>query len=38
MYDGVKLWNSIPKDIRESKSISAFRNKIATHICDQQIF
>ena len=34
MYDGAKLWNSIPKDIRESKSISFFRNKIATHIYD----
>ena len=26
------LWNSIPKEIRESKSLSSFRNKIAAHI------
>ena len=32
MYDGAKLWNSIPKDIRESKSLSSFRHKIAAHI------
>ena len=32
MYDGAELWNSIPKEIRESKSLSSFRNKIATHI------
>ena len=32
MYDGAHLWNSIPKEIRESKSLSAFRKKIATHI------
>ena len=31
MYDGAKLWNSIPKEIRESKSLSCFQNKIATH-------
>ena len=31
MYDGGKLWNSIPKEIRESKSLSCFQNKIATH-------
>ena len=24
MYDGAKIWNSIPKDIRESKSLSSF--------------
>ena len=34
MYDRAKLWNSIPKDIRESKAISSFWNKIATHIYD----
>ena len=32
MYDGAHLWNSIPKEIRESKSLSSFRNKIAAHI------
>ena len=31
MYDGAHLWNSIPKEIRESKSFSSFRKKIATH-------
>ena len=31
MYDGAKLWNSIPKDIRKSKSLLSFRNKIAAH-------
>ena len=32
MYDGAYLWNSVPKEIRESKSLSSFRKKIATHI------
>ena len=32
MYDGAQLWNSIQKEIRESKSLSSFRNKIAAHI------
>ena len=32
MYDGAKLWNSIPKNIRESKLLSFFHQKIATHI------
>ena len=32
MYDKVKLWNSIPKDIMENKSLSSFRQKILTHI------
>ena len=32
MYDGAHLWNSIPKEITESKSLSSFRNKIAAHI------
>jgi hypothetical protein len=31
-YDGAHLWNSIPNEIRESKSLSSFRKKIATHI------
>jgi hypothetical protein len=32
MYDRANIWNSIPKEIRESKSLSSFRNKIAAHI------
>ena len=32
VYDGAFLWNSIPRDIKESKSLSSFRTKIATHI------
>ena len=32
VYDGVQLWNSIPKEIMESKSLSYFRNKITAHI------
>ena len=32
MYDGSFLWNSIPKEIKESKSLSSFRTKIAAHI------
>ena len=27
MYDGAQLWNSIPKEIRESKSLSSFEIK-----------
>ena len=34
MYDGAHLWNSIPKEIRESKILSSFRNKIAAHKID----
>ena len=34
MYDGASLWNSIPKEIRESKTLSSFRNKITAHIVD----
>jgi hypothetical protein len=34
MYDGAYLWNSIPKEIRESNTLSSFRNKIAAHIID----
>ena len=30
MYDGASIWNSIPQYIRESKSISCFKRKIAT--------
>ena len=32
VYDGAHLWNSIPNEIRECKTLSCFRNKIATHI------
>ena len=31
VYDGSFLWNSIPKEIRESKSLSSFRTKIAAY-------
>ena len=30
MYDGASIWNSLPENIRESKSISCFKRKIAT--------
>ena len=32
MCNGAHLWNSIAKEIRESKSLSCFQNKIAAHI------
>ena len=32
MYDGAHLWNSIPNEIRDCKTLSCFQNKIATHI------
>ena len=32
MHAAGKLWNSIPNEIRESKSLSSFCNKIAAHI------
>jgi hypothetical protein len=32
MYDGAKLWNSIPNEIRKSQSLSSFQKKIAAHI------
>ena len=31
-YDSAKLWNSIPNEIRESKSLTCFQKKIAAHI------
>ena len=31
MYDGPFLWNSIPKEIKESKSLSSFHKKIAAY-------
>ena len=38
MCDGAKLWNSIPEDIRKSKSLSSFRNKIAAHTYEFETF
>ena len=32
MKNGAKLWNYIPNEIRESKSLSCFQKKIAGHI------
>ena len=32
MYGRAFRWNSIPREIKESKSLSFFRTKIATHI------
>ena len=32
------IWNSLPKEIRESKSLSCFESKIATHIIDNSIW
>ena len=32
MYDGTSIWNSLPTNIRESKSLSCFERKIATHV------
>jgi hypothetical protein len=37
MYDGAHLWNSIPKEIRESRSLSSFQNKIAAHINEYKV-
>jgi hypothetical protein len=31
MYDGASIWNSLPKNIRESNSLSSFKRKIATY-------
>ena len=33
MYDGAFIWNSLPENIRESKTLSIFERKIATHHC-----
>ena len=32
MYNGAKLWNSIPNEIRESKSLSCFQRKLLVTI------
>ncbi len=34
MYDWASVWNSLPKEIRESKSFPCFKNKIAIHTFD----
>jgi hypothetical protein len=34
MFDGASVWNSLPQEIRESKSLSSLKNKIATHAFD----
>jgi hypothetical protein len=31
MYDGASIWNSLPKNIRESNSLSSFKRNIATY-------
>jgi hypothetical protein len=31
MYDGAFIWNPLPEIIRESKTLSIFERKIATH-------
>ena len=31
VYDGASIWNSLPKNIRESNSLSSFKRKIATY-------
>ena len=31
MFDGAALWNSLPNDLRESKTRFSFERKIATH-------
>jgi len=30
-YDGAKVWNSIPENLRNCKSVSSFKAEIATH-------
>ena len=32
MYDGVTLWNSLSKELRDIKSLSCFQTKISSHI------
>lgn len=32
MYSGPKFWNSIPKEIKESKSLSSFKIKLKSHM------
>ena len=34
MYDGAHIWNSIPNEIRESKSLHCFQKKLATDISE----
>ena len=30
-YDGAKLWNSLPADLRDSDSLQIFKNGIGAH-------
>lgn len=30
-YDGAKVWNFIPENLRNCKSVSSFKAEIATH-------
>ena len=30
-YDGAKLWNSLPADLRDSDSLQVFKNGIGAH-------
>ena len=32
IYNGAFIWNSLPKEIRESSSLTDFSRKIATHM------
>ena len=32
VFDRASIWNSLPTDIRESKLLSCFERKIATHV------
>ena len=32
MFDGASIWNSLPANIRESKSLPCFQRKIATYV------
>ena len=38
MFDGAHIWNSLPTEIRESKSIMSFETKIATHMFEYSHF
>jgi hypothetical protein len=32
LHRGLYVWNSLPKEIRDSKSLTCFERKIASHI------
>ena len=34
LYDGASIWNSLPMEIRESKTLTCFKNKIDNHILE----